>query len=104
MRPCGRLPIAACLGSILADHGDDLADQHDRAGLGLDVQDTRVLCLDLHVALVRLDLGDHVPRRHRLTVLLHPLNQGAFFHRVTHLGHDHFWHGLFPKRSGPASS
>ena len=97
-------PLRGCL-HIIADHGDGLADRHDCAGLGLDVQNARVFGFDLDVAFVRLDLRDHVADLDRLAVLLQPLKQGAFFHRVAHLRHDHFWHNCFLRRfRWPASS
>ena len=56
------------------------------------MENAGVFGFNLHVAFVRLDLGDHVPKLHRVSVLLLPFQQGAFFHRVAHLGHNYFWH------------
>jgi hypothetical protein len=56
------------------------------------VERAGVLGLDLHRGLVGLDLGYRLALFDLLTLALEPLEEGAFLHRVAHLGHDHFRH------------
>ena len=91
--PIGAVRAVRQLGQV-ADNRDCLADRNDRARLGLRVQHAGFLGFNFDVTFVGLDLGDHVAELHRFPILLLPFQQGAFFHRVTHLGHDHFSHSF----------
>ena len=56
------------------------------------MQDTRVFGFNFDIALIGLDLSDHIARLHRLAVLFEPLKKGTLFHGIAHFRHDHFRH------------
>jgi hypothetical protein len=93
-----RRATAVCTISIcaatdnVADDGDHFANGNHGSRLGLDVQDAVFLGLDFDIAFIRLDLPDNFAGLDRFAVLLQPLKQRSLFHRIAHLGHNHFCH------------